>query len=260
MTVEVDGSSNERYAFESNQERMAEAEAAWKKDKSGAFALSHSCLWGGFLKLHDLPHMAEFKALPQSQQDFLSRATVPTYEFINNCLLWPPGSEIAEGNSYMTFIAFLMNPQSEGSVTLRSSNPADKPIIKLNYLTHPYDARIFREAIRSTWQKLVLNPAIAKSVKRTISGPASLSDEDVDAFARANAGTVWHANGTVKMGRIGEKGTCVDGGFRVKGVQGLRVVDLSVAPLTTNNHTQATAYLVGRIAGEKLVREYGLDG
>ncbi|KAF2855887.1 GMC oxidoreductase [Plenodomus tracheiphilus IPT5] len=259
MTVEVDGSSNERYAFEGNQERVAKAEAAWKKDKSGAFALSHSCLWGGYLKLHDLQTMPEFKALPHDKQEFLSRDAVPTYEFINNCLLWPPGSHITEGNSYMTFIAFLMNPQSEGSVTLRSSNPADKPVIKLNYLTHPYDARIFREAIRSTWQKLVLNPTIAKSVVRTILGPASLSDEDVDAFARDNAGTVWHANGTVKMGKREDENACVDSGFRVRGVEGLRVVDLSVAPLTPNNHTQATAYLIGQVAAEKLGEEYGLN-
>ncbi|KAH9882255.1 hypothetical protein J1614_001427 [Plenodomus biglobosus] len=260
MTVEVDGSANDRYAFEGNQERVAEAEAAWKKDKSGAFALSHSCLWGGFLKLHDVQNMAEFKALPQGTQEFLSREEVPTYEFINNCLLWPPGSEIVEGNSYMTFIAFLMNPQSEGSVTLRSSSPSDKPTIKLNYLTHAYDARIFREAIRATWQKLVLNPTIAKSVVRTIQGPKSLSDEDVDAFAREHAGTVWHANGTVKMGKREDEGACVDSGFRVRGVEGLRVVDLSVAPLTPNNHTQATAYLIGQVAAEKLVMEYGLDG
>lgn len=260
MTVEVDGSANERYAFESNPERVAEAEAAWKKDKSGAFALSHSCLWGGFLKLHHVQTMAEFKALPQGTQEFLSREAVPTYEFINNCLLWPPGSQIAEGNSYMTSIAFLMNPQSEGSVTLRSSNPSDKPTIKLNYLTHAYDARIFREAIRATWQKLVLNPTIGKSVVRTIQGPKSLSDEDVDAFAREHAGTVWHANGTVKMGKREDEGACVDSGFRVVGVEGLRVADLSVAPLTPNNHTQATAYLIGQVAGEKLVMEYGLDG
>ncbi|KAI8942906.1 hypothetical protein NX059_000945 [Plenodomus lindquistii] len=259
MTVEVDGTSNERYAFESNQERMAEAEAAWEKDKSGAFALSHSVLWGGFLKHPDLQSMPEFQGLPQDQQEFLTRDAVPTYEFINNCLLWPPGSKIEEGNSYMTMIAFLMNPQSEGSVSLGSANASDKPIIKLNYLTHPYDARIFGEAIRCTWQKLVHNPVISKSVIRTISGPASLSDEDIDAFARANAGTVWHANGTVKMGRQEDERACVDSGFRVRGVQGLRVVDLSVAPLTTNNHTQATAYLIGQVAAEKLVMEYGLD-
>lgn len=259
MTVEVDGSSNDRYTFESNQASIAEAEEAWKKDQSGAFSLTHSSLWGGFPKLPGLQDLPEYKALPGDQQEFLSRESVPTYEFISNCLLWPPGTQISEGNSYMTFITFLMNPLSEGSVTLRSSNPADKPIIQLNYLTHPYDARVFRESIRATWKKIVENPTIAKSVRKTILGPESLSDEDIDAYARATAGTVWHANGTTKMGRKDDADACVDSDFRVYGVQGLRIADLSVAPLTTNNHTQATAYLIGQKAAEKLMQEHGLD-
>lgn len=259
MTVEMEGSSNDRYAFESNAQRLAEAEEAWSKDQSGAFALTHSVLWGGFLKFPDLEQWDEYKALPAQHQSFLSKPAVPSYEFINNCLLWPPGSQLEEGNTYMTCIAFLMNPQSEGSVTLRSNKIEDKPILKLNYLTHPYDKKVFREAVRNTWQKLVENPTISKSVIRTITGPKSVDDADIDAFVADNAGTVWHANGTVKMGKKDDTNACVDSSFRVRGVQGLRVADLSVAPLTTNNHTQATAYLIGQKAAETLIGEYRLD-
>lgn len=152
-----------------------------------------------------------------------------------------------------------MNPQSEGSVTLRSKNASDKPVIRLNYLTHPYDIVLFRESIRNTWSKIVLNPRIAPSVRKTITGPASLSDADIDAFARDNAGTVWHANGTVKMGKEGDEKACVDSSGRVFGLQGLRVADLSVCPLTTNNHTQATAYLVGQKCADRLIKEYNLQ-
>lgn len=258
MSVEVDGSSNDRYTFESNPTLLSEAEKSWAQDQSGAFALQHSVMWGGFLKLSGLDGMAEYRALPEDHQEFLARDAVPTYEFINNCLLWPPGTKLTPGNSYMTCIAFLMNPQSEGSVTLKSASADDKPVIQLNYLTHPYDARIMREAIRSTWTKIIDNPTLKKSVRKPLCGPASLSDEDVDAFMRANSGTVWHANGTVKMGKEGDEGACVDSGFKVLGVEGLRVADLSVCPLTTNNHTQATAYLVGQKASERLIAEYGL--
>lgn len=259
MTVEMEGSSNDRYAFESNAKLVAEAEEAWAKDQSGAFALTHSVMWGGFLKCPDLEQWEEYKTLPADQREYLSRPTVPTYEFINNCLLWPPGTQLGEGNTYMTCIAFLMNPQSEGSVTLRSKKAQDKPVIKLNYLTHPYDAKIFHEAVRDTWQKIVENPTISKSVIRTIAGPKSTSDADIDAFILDNASTVWHANGSVKMGRKDDSLACVDSDFRVRGVQGLRVADLSVAPLTTNNHTQPTAYLIGQKAAERLKKDYGLD-
>jgi choline dehydrogenase-like flavoprotein len=258
MSVEVDGSTNDRYTFESDPKLLAEAEEQWKHDQSGAFALQQSTLWGGFLKLPELKDLPEYQALAKDEQEYLSRNAVPTYEFISNVLLWPPGTQLTEGNSYLTFIAFLMNPQSEGSVTLRSKDPAGLPIMKLNFLTHPYDSIILRHAIRSTWTKIIQNPSIAPSVRKTLCGPASLSDEDVDAFAKDNATTVWHANGTVKMGRKGDDGACVDSKFRVIGVKGLRVADLSVCPLTTNNHTQATAYLVGQRAAETLIKEHRL--
>jgi choline dehydrogenase-like flavoprotein len=259
MSVEVAGSINDRYAFDSNPKLMAEAQESWAKDQTGAFALQHSSLWGGFLKLPDLESYEEYSALPAHVQDFIVRDKVPAYEFINNTILWPPGMQLAEGNTYMSFIAFLMNPQSTGSVTLRSANASDKPIITLNFLTHPFDVRVFREAIRNTWQKMTSNTVVAPHIVRTILGPKSMEDADVDRFARENASTVWHAGGTCKMGREGDKEAVVDKEFRVRGVEGLRVVDMSVAPVVTNNHTQATAYLVGQKAAEKLVAEYGLD-
>lgn len=258
MSVEVDGALNDRWAFESDEKLLGEAAALWEKDKTGAFALQQSCLWGGFLKHPELSSFPEYAALPAATQQFLAKDDVPTYEFINNCLAWPPGIQVEKGNSYMTCIAFLMNPQSEGTITLRSSDPNEKPIINLNFLTHPYDARVMREAVRSVWEKITHNEVLKASIKRTLCGPASLSDDDVDAFVRDNAGTVWHANGSVMMGKDGEKGACVDKDYKVIGVKGLRVADLSVCPVTTNNHTQPTAYLVGYKAAQKLIEEYGL--
>ena len=252
MSAEVDGSMNDRYAFESDPEALDAADKLWAEDNSGAFALQHSTLYGGFHKLDALVQSKEFADLPEDMQDFLNKARTPHYEFINNALLWPPGTKLDEGNTYMSFVAFLLNPQSEGSVTLRSANAADNPVIKLNYLTHPYDRLAFRHAIRATWTKLMENPKIKPLVRKTILGPKSMSDEDVDAFARETASTVWHANGTVRMGE------CTDSAGRVRGVGGLRVADLSVCPVTTNNHTQSTAYVVGAVIGGKVVGEYGL--
>lgn len=258
MSVEVDGAINDRWAFESDENLMNEAAALWEKDKTGAFALQQSCLWGGFLKHPELSSFPEYTALPPATQQFLAKDDVPTFEFINNCLAWPPGVQVEKGNSYMTCVAFLMNPQSEGSVTLRSADPKEKPIINLNFLTHPYDVRIMREAVRSVWAKITQNKVLEASIKRTLCGPASLSDADVDAFVRDNANTVWHANGSVVMGKEGENGVCVDKNYKVLGVKGLRVADLSVCPVTTNNHTQPTAYLVGYKAAQRLIEEYGL--
>ncbi|KAF2182459.1 GMC oxidoreductase [Zopfia rhizophila CBS 207.26] len=258
LTVEVDASQNDKYAFESNENMMLEAQALWKKDHSGALGLHNSTLWGGFLKLPGLEELPEFKALDERLQAHLLKETVPTYEFCGNTIVIPPGTKLPEGSTYLSMVSFLMNPMSRGSIKLSSANPEDKPVIDLAYLEHPYDRRVFTEGIRQTWKKVFENPEIKKYVKKTLFGPASLSDEDISAFMKDAAGTVWHANGSVKMGKKNDPLACVDPDFRVYGVDGLRVVDLSVCPLTTNNHTQAVAYLVGQKAAEKLIAEYKL--
>jgi choline dehydrogenase-like flavoprotein len=145
----------------------------------------------------------------------------------------PPGLECEKGNTYLTSFAFLMNPQSEGSVTLKSNNPQDNPVIDLAYLTHPYDRRVFRELIRATWKLVYESPATKKVVKRQLLGPTSLSDEDIDEFATTTGSTVWHAVGSVKMGKGDDQRACVDSKFKVYGIEGLRVADLSVCPVIT---------------------------
>lgn len=52
---------------------------------------------------------------------------------------------------------------------------------------------------------------------------------------------------------------CVDSDFKVFGLEGLRVVDLSICPFVPNNHTQSTAYIVGEIAAEKIIETYELE-
>jgi choline dehydrogenase-like flavoprotein len=233
LCVEIDSKHNNRYGFETSESQMAEAVANWEKDKTGNLALYNSGLWGGFLKLPGLEDLPEYKALAPNTQRFLSQDKTPTYEIIGNCLLFPPGTQLPEGSSYLTSVAFLMNAQSEGAVTLRSADPEDKPEIELNFLQHPYDKRIFREAIRQTWTKVYENPEIKPLIKSRLFAPKSLSDEDVDAFMKDATSTVWHANGTAMMGKPENPQACVDTSFRVYGTQGLRVADLSVCPLTT---------------------------
>ena len=212
---------------------MLEASALWKKDQTGDLSLHNSTLYGGFLKFPDLEQWPEYQALDSGWKEFLSRETVPHYEFCGNTVLVPPGTKLPEGSSYLSLCAFLMNPMSEGSVTLRSADPADKPVIDMAFMEDPLDRRMMTESIRQTWTKVFENPEIKKHVKSTIFGPKSMSDEDILEFIRKAAGTVWHANGSVKMGRKEDPLACVDKDFRVYGVEGLRVVDVSVCPLTT---------------------------
>jgi choline dehydrogenase-like flavoprotein len=232
LAVEVDGRQNDRYALESDPDKIAVAQALYKKDQSGPFALAHSSLWGGFLKLPDLESYPEFQSLDTGMKKHLRNDKVPTYELIGNCALLP-GLKCQPGNSYLSAGAFLMNPQSEGSVTLKSKDPKDSPVIDVAYLSHPYDHRVHRESIRAVWNLLFEHADTKKAIKGKLFGPESLSDEDIDAHMKNAANTVWHANGTVKMGKSDDEGACVDTRFKVFGIDGLRVADLSVCPVTT---------------------------
>jgi choline dehydrogenase-like flavoprotein len=104
----------------------------------------------------------------------------------------------------------------------------------------------------------MLDPSHASHIRKTLCGPEPLSDEHVDAFARANASTVWHACGTVRMGKRVEEGVCVDSGGWVFGVEGLRVLNLGVCPVVTSDHMQATAYLVGQRGWDGIRGDWGL--
>jgi len=113
MCCEMDTKHNKKYAFESDEALIKEAEVAWARDKTGAFDLYNNTLWGGFLKVPGLEELPEFKALDRDIQEFLSKEKTPTYEFCANCILVPRGTVLPKGSSYLTAIAFLMNGQSQ---------------------------------------------------------------------------------------------------------------------------------------------------
>jgi choline dehydrogenase-like flavoprotein len=87
--------------------------------------------------------------------------------------------------------------------------------------------------------------------------PNDDSDETIWEYVRRNTFSSWHMSSTVCMG-LDRTTACVDSNFRVFGLHNLRVVDLSVCPFVPNNHTQSTAYVLGEMAAEKLIKEHGL--
>jgi len=125
------------------------------------------------------------------------------------------------------------------------------------FLSHPFDRRVIIEAMRKLMDYLEA-PVFKKDTVKMIGCPISRSEEDIWEHCSGNLFSSWHMCSTVRMGKDGDSGACVDTNFRVRGVKNLRVVDLSVLPLLPNNHTQSTAYLVGETAAEKIIAEYGL--
>ena len=137
--------------------------------------------------------------------------------------------------------------RSEGSVRLRSANPAEPPRIDFRYFTDPagYDERVMVEGVK-TARRIAAQPALAEWIVRELApGPAVQSDAEISAYVRATANTVYHPAGTCKMGDPSHPLTVVDPHLRVIGVAGLRVADASIFPSMTTVNPAMTVFMIG---------------
>lgn len=87
-------------------------------------------------------------------------------------------------------------------------------------------------------------PTVKALSETVLQAPKSDSDEDIWEYLKEKINPIFHFAGTCKMGKEEDDLAVVDKNFRVRGLNGLRVVDHSVAPLMVNNHVQSTCYLI----------------
>jgi choline dehydrogenase-like flavoprotein len=149
----------------------------------------------------------------------------------------------------------IMNPQSKGTVTLQSLDPSKPPLFDPKFLTHPFDRRALIEDIREV-MRILRTPIFSTRTLKTL-GPANESDEAIWEHAKSNISSSWHMSSAAAMGKD-DKEAVVDSRFKVFGVDGLSIVDLSVCPFVINTHTQSTAYVLGEIGAEVIADEFDL--
>jgi choline dehydrogenase len=153
-----------------------------------------------------------------------------------------------------TFAPVLTQPQSVGYVTLRSNSPLDTALLQPNYLLSDEDVQVFLKGIELS-RELAHSRAFGEYTKLEIApGPHVTSEADLRGFVRENAGTLWHAVGTCKMGR--DAMAVVDPQLRVHGVQGLRVADASVMPRIVAGNTNAACIMIGEKAADLVRKAY----
>ena len=142
----------------------------------------------------------------------------------------------------------LLYPESRGEVGLRSADPADPPKIPLNFLAHrgrPGDARRGIRIVREIYNTPPLRDAIARE---TSPGPEVVSDAELDAYHPRAAEVGHHPVGTCAMG-VGPRAV-VDPELRVRGIEGLRVVDASVMPTVPGGNTNAPTIMIAEKASD----------
>lgn len=144
---------------------------------------------------------------------------------------------------------FQLRPHSVGSIELACGDPLAHPRIRPNYLSAPEDLPVLREGVkrlREIFRQAAFDPWRGPELSP---GPEVKTDAQIDAWIRANADTVYHPTSSCRMGRDDDPLAVLDNQCRVRGVQGLRVVDASSLPRVTSGNTAAPVYMLAeRIA------------
>ncbi len=148
----------------------------------------------------------------------------------------------------VTINACLLRPQSRGAVSLRSANPFDKPVVDNNYLADPDDLRREIEGLRLAREILAAEPLKAMIERELLPGPAALNDAALAEHCRRTVKTNWHPVGTCRMGRDGDAGAVLDKSLRLRGIEGLRVIDASAMPFIPSGNTNAPTMALASLA------------
>jgi choline dehydrogenase-like flavoprotein len=137
-----------------------------------------------------------------------------------------------------------LRPTSRGGVTLSGPGLSDPPRIDPNYLATQEDRGVAVASLR--WaRRIVGQPALARYAPEEFRpGAAIETDDELLTAAKALATTIFHPVGTAAMGTADDPLAVVDERLRVRGLQGLRVVDASVMPAITSGNTNAPTVMI----------------
>ncbi len=187
---------------------------------------------GAFLDPDDLsaaPKLQQF-CIPSVYLDKDHSDVAPTYGItINSCVA---------------------RPRSRGTVRLASADPDDQPLVDPNYLADPEDLRLSVAGVRRAREIMAQEPLRSMIEREIFPGPDKQSDADLAEHAKRFVKTVYHPVGTCRMGCEGDTEAVVDTQLRVRGVEGVRVVDASIMPTIISGNTNAITLVIADKAVE----------
>lgn len=162
------------------------------------------------------------------------------------------GKAAAKGHGFQAHVG-PMRSKSRGSISLRSSDPRDKPKILFNYMSHADDWTDFRHCIRLTREifgQQAFDPYRGAEIQP---GSHIQTDDELDDFIREHVESAFHPCGTCKMGAIDDPMAVVDPECRVIGVENLRIADSSIFPRITNGNLNAPSIMTGEKAADHIL-------
>ena len=151
-----------------------------------------------------------------------------------------------------TILGYQLRPESKGYVRIKTPDPAAHPAIFPNYLSEEIDRKMTLEVFK-TCRKFAHTPALKQYISEEyIPGNAVITEEDMMAYARRAGSTVFHPTSTCRMGQDDQ--AVVDERLRVRGIEGLRVIDAAIMPAMISANTCAACMMIGE-KGADLMRE-----
>jgi choline dehydrogenase len=146
-----------------------------------------------------------------------------------------------------------LRPESRGSLKIRSADPSAPPEIRINYLATETDRAAFIDGLKIL-RNILAQPAMkAFCVDEVYPGAKVVSDADLLEFCRNTGSTVYHPVSTCRMGN--DPLAVTDQRLRVRGIEGLRVVDASVMPDLMSGNTNAPTIMIAEKASDMILED-----
>ncbi len=154
----------------------------------------------------------------------------------------------------ITMAAYQCRPESQGSIHIASNDLDDAPKIRPNYLAEQLDQETLIAGLH--WcRKLAATSSLGQYILHEMNpGKEVTSDQDLLQYARDTGGTSYHPMGTCKMGRDNDPMAVVDDHLRVRGLEGLRVIDASIFPTMPSGNINAPVIMTAE-KGADLIKQ-----
>jgi choline dehydrogenase-like flavoprotein len=182
--------------------------------------------------------------------DFTAEPTIQCYHVP---IIAVDGISPSGDRSGITFELVVIQPKSRGWVRLADSDPTSMPLINPNFVGDERDLKAAVESVRAI-RKVMAQPSLIDVIEQEIDpGPNAQSDTEIGDWIKSAVTTMFHPVGTCRMGK--DDRAVVDARLRVKGVDGLRVIDASIMPNITSGNTNAPTQALARHASAMLVED-----
>lgn len=223
-----------------NATLAAQELAEWRNNRTGPYT-------DGFYSQIGWSRLPDNATIFQTHSDPSAGSNTPHFQLEIYDTFSATSAYPSEGR-FLTIATALVTPAGRGTVTLASSDPFEDPLIDPAFLTSEFDLFVIREAARAgrrfasaaSFSGLLLEPY----------GPfgQAQTDEELNAYARATAGTAYHPTSTARMSAWNATNGVVNPDLTLKKARGLRIVDASVLPFVPSANTQASVYAIAERA------------